>query len=437
MSLVPDDVPEPHPSSGEPKPVPVNWTERGSKWLSQLSKSAAELLGEARVNLSSAGQYGEQRIEATLYDDGEALASKLIIRTQDGVNAEYTISGVLGEEQGERETAIWDDVITKAASDVGRSAHTFPWLAVIGQSPGIVRDRNPILLDKVVRLDGLRITPGDKQLREVRPVAGSIVGWQPWISNPIMVRGKTQGYDWWDARERASQELNRLVGLVSLAWSTCMDIRELPHSLERGAFELPDSIPWIAEPIFPKGKVDSSMGTEKSLPDWFHGAWTLAKKRKKISTAVSMHMEGMRLRRNHPSLGFVAFVSAIEAIYLELSGRDRNDELAESFNEALKLAVGSETAAQMSAAYGRRSLTVHTGRLHGAEFIPGGHLVDLSSPINQEFDWILHMTQEASHRLLLRRLREEITPQKFKNDELTEPSAAPPRMTTSSVSITG
>ncbi|MGY1502949.1 hypothetical protein ACW4TU_41345 [Streptomyces sp. QTS52] len=415
----------------------MNWKEKGSKWLSQLSKSAAELLGEAHVNLSSTGSYGEQCIEAKLFAEGRAFDAKLVIRTQDGEAAEYTISGTAGDGQDEHEVAIWDDVITKASSDAGRSSHSFPWVAVIGQTPGIIRDNNPILLDRAVKLDGLRISPGAKQLREARPVPGSLIDWQPWVSNPITVHGKTQGYDWWDARERASQELNRLVGLLSVAWKTCMDIREVPFPLEFGTFELPDAIPWIADPIFPTGQASPPTGRERPLPDWFNTAWMLAKKRKKISSAVSMYAEGLRLRQDHPSLGLVAFVSAIETIYLELSGQDQNDALADSFKNALKLAVGSETAAQMSAAYARRCSTLHSGRLHGSEFIPGAHLIDLSNPVNKEFEWILHMTLEASHRLLLRRLRDDISPEKYKSGALTEPTAKPPRMTTATASFTG
>ncbi|WP_157968484.1 hypothetical protein [Streptomyces geranii] len=413
-----------------------NWSEKGEQWLSQLSRTAEEVFGGC-VNLRAEGRNELQRIEAELTASDAAMDARLIVDLQSDKNPEFMLAGN-SDSPNDREVAIWKEIAEKAKVDMGRARHQFPWAAIIGQTPSFPAGGESILLDHSGKVSSLRITPSGKRLREAHPCPGLLGRFTASESNLIVVRSKSEAHDWWKARELASTELSKLAGILSVAWGVCVGIRQLPVPLEIEQLEIPDEIPGIFGDAIPEKNAGVGEHDRKvSLPSWVQGAWHVVGKSKKVHAAVSMYMEGQRIEEQHPSMSLVAFTSAIEAVSLEIFSVDKNKEIAAAFRETLKLAVGTEIAGNISSAYGRRSLTVHKGRLHGNEFMPGAFPISFTTPPSREFSIILGLMHDASRRLLLRVLRGEISAEKRRKGKLTEPDHVPFQPSTASVGITG
>ncbi|MFF0832657.1 hypothetical protein ACFYWF_06710 [Streptomyces sp. NPDC003344] len=419
------------------EPTSFEWKKRGDQWLSQLSHVASDVLGAGSyVNVRTEGHDGHLRIEVTATVAGPAIDARLLIELKEGEKPQFFLignSGALNQE----DLSLWVDLTNRAKVNVGRVRQHFKWMAVIGQVPGLIPS-DVIRLNASSKVSSLRIIPSGKRLNEVRPHPGSISQWQPSAFNPIIVRGKSEGHDWWAAQKTAAVDLNKLAGILSVAWGSRIGIRELPFPLELGQLAIPDTIPWISDAVVRRQHDHASEHDRAvSLPDWMQEGWQAVGKSGKVHAALSMYMEGERLQSEHPSLSLVAFVSAIEAIALDLFRIEKSEEIAATFRETLKLAVGSERAEKVSFAYTRRSRTVHAGRLHGNEFMPGGFPIDFAVPPNEEFWWILHLTHDAARRILLRVLRGEVSAEKIRRGEVGEPDVASPLPIVGSSRFTG
>ncbi|MER6184688.1 hypothetical protein [Streptomyces sp. NPDC001652] len=406
------------------EPTPFDWKKKGDHWLSQLSHIASEVLGaDSHVNLDTEGIEGHLQIEATAVTAGVAMDARLLIELRDGEKPQFFLVGN-SDAPNPEDSSRWVELANRAKTAMSRPRQHFKWMAAIGQVPGMIPS-SVIRLNAASKVSSLRISPSGKRLAEVRPCPGSISAWRPSAFNPIIVRGKSEGHDWWAAQKTAAIELNKLAGILSIAWGTCIGIRELPVPLELGQLEIPDTIPWISDAAVTNHRAQAGEHDRAvSMPDWAQAGWQILGKRNKVHAALSIYMEGERLEGEHPSLSLVAFVSSIETIALEIFRIDESEKIAETFREVLKLAVGSQRAEKISFAYTRRSRTVHAGRLHGNEFMRGQFSIEFTAPPNEEFWWILHLMHDAARRLLLRVLRGEVSAEKFRRGEVSEPDDA-------------
>ncbi|WP_406409859.1 hypothetical protein OG923_14250 [Streptomyces halstedii] len=113
------------------------------------------------------------------------------------------------------------------------------------------------------------------------------------------------------------------------------------------------------------------------VPSWVNAAWKKLNTHKKLESAISMYMEGLRMEIDHPSMALVSFVSAIEVVSLMVFHPNRCSEcgnymeISRRFRATLALVAGDTTAEYLRPAYDSRSRTVHRGALYGGELIPG------------------------------------------------------------------
>ena len=79
------------------------------------------------------------------------------------------------------------------------------------------------------------------------------------------------------------------------------------------------------------------------------------------------------LMMQHPSLALICFTSSIEAVAVRIYRLERCEKcgnesgIAAAFRATLRRVMPEDAASRLDHLYGRRSVTVHEGRLHGPE----------------------------------------------------------------------
>jgi hypothetical protein len=238
--------------------------------------------------------------------------------------------------------------------------------------------------------------------------AGQSVSW------PILVEGTHEGYNWPAAGKKAAFDLHRLSGQLTIAFGDCLVVRESPAPRDWGIRQVPEQIWWHK---WPEGMGQEGEPSEprnlKSMPDWVPDGWKRLGERVALGHAVDAHHEAIRAQLEHPSLSLVAYVASIEALANMLFTAERCEEcgahrgVAARFRAALRLVTDEATAEQLGKVYSPRSLTVHQGRLHGAETTPGSYGFTWSDPA-REFELGLWAMRKASGDLLRLALRDEL-----------------------------
>ncbi|MEV7740130.1 hypothetical protein AB0O75_50385, partial [Streptomyces sp. NPDC088921] len=277
------------------EPASFEWKKKGEQWISQISHVASDVLGvDSYVNVHTEGHDGHLRIEVTAAVAGTAIDARLLIELKHGEKPQFFLIGN-SDALDQEELSLWVNLTNRTKENVSRARQYFKWMAVIGQVPGLIPS-DVIRLNAASKVSSLRVTPSGKRLNEVRPHPGSLSQWQPSAFNPIIVRGKSEGHDWWAAQKSAAVDLNKLAGILSIAWGSRIGIRELPFPLELGQLEIPDTIPWISDAVVRRhhdhaGEHDRAV----SLPDWIQEGWQAVGKSNKLHAALSIYMEGERL----------------------------------------------------------------------------------------------------------------------------------------------
>ncbi|WP_333769824.1 hypothetical protein [Streptomyces sp. IBSBF 2435] len=315
----------------------------------------------------------------------------------------------------------WEKIVDLARKALAQPHPLHKWTAIIGEIPGNI-GKTPIQLHKPGRVSSMRLRSADNSLLESRATPQrTLHAWKSAMTFPIVVHGSSTAHDWESAQFKAAADLSLLTGLLSLAWDTHISVRESAAPLQWGVRQVPKRIPWTAEESL-QAETDDKCDTENvETPTWLEGAWTRMSTRKKIRDALSIYMEGLELEDQHPSLALVSFVSAIEAISLILFKEEKCENcknqmrIASRFRATVRLVADDSIAAELSRrAYSVRSLTVHTGRLHGSEASPGLHAFRILKPIpglDFQFRIVTGMRRVAKD-LLIWVLREKIPPRR-------------------------
>jgi hypothetical protein len=116
----------------------------------------------------------------------------------------------------------------------------------------------------------------------------------------------------------------------------------------------------------------------------------------------------------------VAYVSAVEAIALTLFQEEKcaacsnRINIGAKFSTAIELAIGERGRDLLRPVYGKRSKTVHTGKLHASEETSRAAYFNMFvvNPESQFRVEILHEVKVAAERLLTMALRERLPPKR-------------------------
>ena len=290
----------------------------------------------------------------------------------------------------EKELESWLLGIKTAGNRIGHGHKTFSWAAVIGPSPG--SESGSQSLDAAVSVGPFLLRPAGVLFAEyTEPPAPSLLAHRTFWSWPVIVEGKSRGYNWEVARRAATIDLHRLCGLLSVAWDRLWVLRDLPLPSEPGI----KTIPKQEEPQINESQIETTVTT---LPYWIESAWKLIQEDPVLLDAINAYQEGLKLHPDHPSFALIAHVASIEAIGSKLYKPERCKKCGsiigstERFRTALRLVIAEDEVRRLTkAVYPRRSGTAHRGHLHGTENTFGAVFFSffgtLIQPSPLEFTW--------------------------------------------------
>ncbi|MET7715880.1 hypothetical protein [Streptomyces sp. NPDC005407] len=387
----------------------INWQERGAEWVRRIQA----ISGHSGATGYGERGFGRPSLIEVRPNGSENDDPRLLVIPHDGGTVTVGLAGNSSEFDGEV-ASYWLQVTEQATAELEAPATPHKWTALIGQRPSKIATQT-IKLASPGRAPDMQLTSSENELWEpVSHAASSLNSWTVSVSIPIRMHGSTSAHTWDSAQKRAAGNLNRLVALLSLAWDVTVDVREHPTPLEWGEHQTPRYPAWAKH--VPEDPPPLTNVASVNVPQWIDAAWKKLRTHKKLDSAISMHMEGLRIEDDHPSLALVAFVSCVEVISLMIYREDRCTEcrghtkIADKFRETLRLVTEEAEAEYLHHVYDDRSRTVHNGRLHGGELMPGFNNLSIF-PLPPEFEFqhgILSRMKSASRKLLLMALRDEL-----------------------------
>jgi hypothetical protein len=307
----------------------------------------------------------------------------------------------------------WKSAFEQACARLFEDEPKYEWWSVIGTRRGMIAD-----VPKLVEggtIGDIAIEAAAKECTEALdlPSNPSLGGANIFSSFPVVVRGKSAGYNWNVASQRATIDLNAICALFSLAFDSCWSVRLSPSPDEGQKIELPTRGYGLSE----QAHLHPVLGgtREVRIPSWMNRAKEIVGANDVFSGALHAHRQGLSLIEEHPSLPLVCFVSVIEAVgstlvELTLCGECGSRTGAQRrFRKALKTVLTNRQMSPLLNAYNLRSQTVHSGILHGNETSMGSfsipHEVFAGSHPSMNFRYqTLWDMQEASRRVLLKQL---------------------------------
>ncbi|MFI7160484.1 hypothetical protein [Micromonospora chalcea] len=398
--------------------LPVSWPGAGDEWLH-------------RVGIEVSARNADLHVTGHTYDDTTRPFIVVNIATKDGLAkapllvaplADDTIATFVDtESESDDVIETWRAAGRCAADNLGKGYELHEWKALVGL-PAVRFGNGEAFLAEPGQVGPFTLTPAAKPFREIafNPAEPSLHGYVHQISLPLIVRGKSPGYSAQASLGGAARDLNKLCGLLSIAWNSCMVVRDTPRPIARSLPE-PETISWQAG--FTDGPVTPIPASKaRHIPEWADTAWRMIQTKSRVADAVAIHHEGLRSEVSHPSLALVAFIAAIEGISQIIYREERcttcrsHLDISAKFRETLRLVLNEEEAAALEVAYSPRSLTVHRGRLHGSEIAAGSisavfNVWSANNPLDFQMTTVRKMA-EASGQLLQLALQDQLPAKK-------------------------
>jgi hypothetical protein len=389
-----------------------DWAKQADEWVHRVSECMVETDGFS-VTGHKYDDTTKPFIEFTgAQRSGAPLDTRLVIIPLEA-GAFIAVAGKT-EELDEAAADAWIQAARCATSRLGTPATEYDWSAVIAPPAIRIGGAEPFI-DSEVNVGVFRLVPSGQPLYEKMPPqlpsfssAGSGISW------PILVEARHTGYNWEAALQKGAFDLHRLCALLSLVLDQCLVVREAPALISDGVRKAPSRLwwqHWLED-------FDASTAPEprnvKTIPEWASAAWQQMNNRPQLGHAAAIHHEGLRAQFEHPSLALVAFIASIEAVTNLLYRVERcpecnaHKDVAARFRATLRLVATDEEARRLATAYSPRSRTVHQGRLHGGETIPG--VLNFSwgpNPV-REFERMVWGMRDASRKLLQSAIRGEL-----------------------------
>jgi hypothetical protein len=307
-----------------------------------------------------------------------------------------------------------------ASAQLGEEGDDHHWTAIVGYAPERVGGTEKRLAAEVA-IGPMRLESTDTIFMEPDTShQRSLTAWAFQWSVPIRVHGKSRGYAWQAANVRAARDLHTLCGLLSVALEEPIMVRDAAVPLEWGEHRVPASPPWHRRPGGETKDQGAPTVETAALPAWLDGAWARTQAAPYLVRALDAFLEGVHVAQRHPSLAAVAFTASVETIATRLYKLQRcaacpnTLHLRRAFEAALRHVVDEDEMRILDSVYPARSKTVHSGRLHGDETIPGVIFRGTwNADPSRDFRWqILRRLQRATGQLLKWALTTDLPPRK-------------------------
>lgn len=359
---------EPGPSTAVVEPLgtfPLDWNAQGDEWTHRLEQSLPRHhLGLAGLTAQSEG--AETTFEIRLRSDSEELASVVTGRSTSG---SMELVANLTDADEELASKLVRSV-REAFEALGRS-ESFAWDAIIGHPPHRI-ESSDVRLSAPTVVDGLRLESAEELLVDVRQDPTRLGSRELRRSVPIIVGGSSSAYSLEAASHQAARQLRTLCGVLSVAWGTGFCVRMAVQPSRGGRLPI-QQLSTAGMDLDLDQDFLRLRGRLVEVPDWALLAPKRIRDRPWLVHSLDSYLEGTELMMQHPSLALICFTSAIEAVAVRIYRLERCETcgneygIAAAFRATLRRVVSEDAASRLDHLYGRRSVTVHEGRLHGPE----------------------------------------------------------------------
>jgi hypothetical protein len=396
--------------------VKFNFSQHGSAWLSHFAEALTATGSQiefSHVQLDSTVNGSQFHLKA----NNQNLSSVLLAR-ESGDKVIFEAVSRMPLDRQVVETLR--DVVLKSVKSAKQTTQHFRWSGLLSQVPQSIGE-DPTFLKGSLTIGDLTLEAVENVFYDAVPSSpiGHVLGstYRVNQSIPIRVKGHTPASSWDNASADVTRTLRTLCGLLALAWPQTYELADSPMPLSSGERQgrstragvtLQDQsahkpVDWIAHPI----------------PEWLTSAWNKLNASPQLRAAVDAFLEARYLQERHQSMALVAYTASIEAIAKQLYEPKRCDNcksvlgLAESYRSAIREVLPDQQARELARLYGRRSKTVHEGRLHGTESKPTFSMLDIfAGDYFSNFSTQLPQLARAARELIVRALTEELPPKR-------------------------
>lgn len=346
----------------------IDWETQGDLLVQYLRDAMSEHFTLRGLRLSEDDPDPESTLLNGYRLTSEALTNELLfVFTNDGVRA---LIAVRSKPISNAELEPWREAFEAAVGRLQKAEPKFSWWSAIGPDCGQVNGVQRLTTGGVVGdITVNAATTSHTELVEDK-LNPSLNGASVRSSFPVVIEGRSSGYNWDVAARRATIEANTVCALFSLAFDAHWRIRASPSLNEGVDKQLP--ILRIGADI--KG-VAPVLGMQENLqlPLWLAAARQTIANDEVLYTALHAHRQGLSLEELAPSLALICYVSAIEGVGAKLESLTVCDVCGAKtganrrFGKALRTVYSASHTRDVAKVYEWRSTTAHTGKLHGGE----------------------------------------------------------------------
>jgi hypothetical protein len=338
------------------------------------------------------------------------------------------ISGEGDFQEHESDIEIWAQALNFATQKLSEGHPEHSWWAVIGPTPqmnGITKT-----IGGPLTINGIHLREGALSYEDDRQKSLQGLHIHAWI--PVIVEGRSTGYNWNAASQKANKDIYRLCALLSLETEQHWTRREPANATESTPIVLPEPNLFIrsANPV-----IERELRQRIAQLDEAHltTAWDNLHRNPAWERPLYAYYQGMGLVLNFPSYAVVAFVAAIEQTGKLLFAPETPAKCPECnhpmfnpasrlFRQALELVVEKDKAKQIADdLYRWRSGTAHSGVLLGNETTFGDwgapEVLVPSRPSDKFFAFGLLDSMRTARNLLRKLLAGELTSHKSAGGE--------------------
>lgn len=271
----------------------------------------------------------------------------------------------------ETDINVWLEAVNKARSRLSEPHPEFEWAAALGQAHDITNKRHA--LKKQAKAGALTLRSGHTQHITYFNIMPNFGGTGFSVSWPVVIEGKSKGYNWLVASREAGKDVHKMAALLSLAWGSTWQLIHAAQQTAPGALKVPKSIGMMHVPPrnIPMPK------SYQALPKWVDKAFAAIDTSPILNNALNAYYQGLLMEREHPSFALVAFVGAIEAVGRHTLGDKcpccgKPHGAKQKFKAGLATVISDKAeVSRLSETYAERSDTAHEGKLHGNETLLG------------------------------------------------------------------
>lgn len=399
--------------------LPVDYEKQADQWLELLIKAI-------KKEIENVGGYGLSHKQASA--DFRYPHFELKINGMNNAVIDTPLLKIVPVKPSEQSTALyvalaaereitnkdrstWSKAIASAVDKLSEESPEYSWIAVLGQA------NDPTTKKYVLRgksnVNGITVRSGGQQhIHHTESSQPRFMSSSFNVSWPVVVQGKSKGYNWFVASNQAGLDTYRIALLLSLAWDSTWYLLHTPQPSDDGKIKIPKSSRAdIMNHRLPHPK------HYKRFPKWTEKAWEVLDEDMSIRNASGAYYQGILMTDKYPSYALIALISSIEAIGKKIIGEKCSCcNKSTGYNQRFRAGVDEvvsdrKKAKEIYRLYESRSGTAHDGQLHGDEDALGSlHFPSMFAPSQSDMFIIrdLQLLRSVSRKLIIKALQGRI-----------------------------